>query len=48
MDRSFFIYMNNDSTTYANGQVNVGGTTTLGIGNDVNIKNGVCAEPHAQ
>ena len=34
-------YANSDSTTYANSQINVGGTTTLDIGNDVNIKNGV-------
>ncbi|MGP9600887.1 MULTISPECIES: hemagglutinin repeat-containing protein, partial [unclassified Psychrobacter] len=30
-----------DSTTYANSQVNVGGNTTLDIGNDLNIKGGV-------
>jgi filamentous hemagglutinin len=31
-------YANSDSTTYANSQVNVGGTTTLDIGNDFNGK----------
>ena len=34
-------YANSDSTTYANSQINVGGTTTFDIGNDVNIKGGV-------
>ena len=39
-NRSFFIYTNSDSTTYANSQVNVGGTTIFDIGNDLNIKGG--------
>ena len=40
--RSFsFISINSDSVTYVNTQINVGGTTTLDIGNDVNIKGGV-------
>ena len=30
-------YANSDSTTYANSQINVGGTTNLDIGNDLNI-----------
>ncbi|MDE4456043.1 two-partner secretion domain-containing protein [Psychrobacter sp. DAB_AL62B] len=34
-------YANSDSVTYANSNINVGGTTTLDIGNDVNIKGGV-------
>jgi filamentous hemagglutinin len=34
-------YANSDTTTYANSQINVGGTTTLDIGNDLNIKGGV-------
>ena len=34
-------YANSDSTTYANSQINVGGTTTFDIGRDVNIKGGV-------
>ncbi len=34
-------FANSDSTTYANSQINVGGTTTFDIGNDVNIKGGV-------
>lgn len=34
-------YTNSDSVTYANSNINVGGTTTLDIGNDVNIKGGV-------
>lgn len=33
-------YANSDSTTYANSQINVGGTTTFVIGQDVNIKGG--------
>lgn len=32
---------NSDATTYANSHINVGGTTTFDIGNDVNIKGGV-------
>ena len=34
-------HANSDSTTHANSHINVGGTTTLDIGNDVNIKGGV-------
>jgi filamentous hemagglutinin len=34
-------HANSDSTTYANSHINVSGTTTFDIGNDVNIKNGV-------
>ena len=34
-------YANSDSVTYANSNINVGNTTTLDIGNDVNIKGGV-------
>ena len=34
-------HANSDSTTYANSHINVGGTTTFDIGNDVNIKGGV-------
>ncbi|MES1964317.1 hemagglutinin repeat-containing protein [Psychrobacter sp. AH5] len=34
-------YANSDSVTYANSQINVGGTTTLDIGNDLNLKGGV-------
>ena len=41
-------YANSDSVTYANSQLNVGGTTTLDIGNDVNIKGGVINTNRAQ
>lgn len=41
-------YANSDSVTYANSQINVGGTTTLDIGNDVNIKGGVINTEKAQ
>ena len=41
-------YANSDSTTYANSQINVGGTTTFDIGNDVNIKGGVINTNRAQ
>lgn len=41
-------YANSDSTTYANSQINVGGTTTYDIGNDVNIKGGVINTYRAQ
>ena len=34
-------HANSDGTTYANSHINVGGTTTFDIGNDVNIKGGV-------
>ncbi len=34
-------YANSDSITYANSHINVGGTTTFDIGNNVNIKGGV-------
>ena len=39
-------YANSDSTTYANSQINVGGTTTFDIGND--IKGGVINTGRAQ
>nr|WP_241878050.1 hemagglutinin repeat-containing protein [Psychrobacter sp. PraFG1]UNK04463.1 hemagglutinin repeat-containing protein [Psychrobacter sp. PraFG1] len=35
-------HANSDGTTYANSHINVGGTTTFDIGNDVNIT-GVCS-----
>lgn len=41
-------YANSDSVTYANSQINVGGTTTFDIGNDVNIKGGVINTGSAQ
>lgn len=41
-------YANSDSVTYANSQINVGGTTTYDIGNDVNIKGGVINTNRAQ
>ena len=41
-------YANSDTTTYANSQINVGGTTTYDIGNDVNIKGGVINTGRAQ
>ena len=41
-------YANSDSVTYANSQINVGNTTTLDIGNDVNIKGGVINTNKAQ
>ncbi|WP_218690413.1 hemagglutinin repeat-containing protein [Psychrobacter sp. BF1] len=41
-------YANSDSVTYADSQVNVGGTTTFNIGNDVNIKGGVINTNKAQ
>lgn len=41
-------YANSDSTTYANSQINVGGTTTLDIGNNLNIKGGVINTGKAQ
>ena len=41
-------YANSDSVTYANSQINVGGTTTYDIGNDVNIKGGVINTNKAQ
>ncbi|WP_218690733.1 hemagglutinin repeat-containing protein [Psychrobacter sp. BF1] len=41
-------FANSDSVTYANSQVNVGGTTTFDIGNDVNIKGGVINTNKAQ
>ncbi|WP_218690405.1 hemagglutinin repeat-containing protein [Psychrobacter sp. BF1] len=41
-------YANSDSVTYADSQVNVGGTTTFDIGNDVNIKGGVINTNKAQ
>ncbi len=34
-------YANSDSVTYANSNIKVGNTTTLDIGNDVNIRGGV-------
>ena len=41
-------YANSDSVTYANSQINVGGTSTFDIGNDVNIKGGVINTNRAQ
>ena len=41
-------YANSDSVTYANSNINVGNTTTLDIGNDVNIKGGVINTNKAQ
>ncbi|WP_201586079.1 hemagglutinin repeat-containing protein [Psychrobacter jeotgali] len=41
-------YANSDSVTYANSQINVGGTSTFDIGNDVNIKGGVIDTNKAQ
>ena len=41
-------HANSDSTTYANSHINVGGTTTFDIGNDVNIKGGVINTGRAQ
>ena len=41
-------YANSDSVTYANSQLNIGGTTTFDIGNDVNIKGGVINTNKAQ
>ncbi len=41
-------YANSDSVTYANSQINVGGTTTYDIGNDVNIRGGVINTNRAQ
>ena len=41
-------YANSDSTTYANSHINVGGTTTFDIGNNVNIKGGVINTDRAQ
>ena len=41
-------FANSDSVTYANSQINVGGTTTYDIGNDVNIKGGVINTNRAQ
>ncbi|WP_201586117.1 two-partner secretion domain-containing protein [Psychrobacter jeotgali] len=34
-------YANSDSVTYANSNINVGNTTTLDIGNDLNLKGGI-------
>ncbi|WP_131667653.1 hemagglutinin repeat-containing protein [Psychrobacter pygoscelis] len=39
---------NSDATSYANSHINVGGTTTFDIGNDVNIKGGVFNTDKAQ
>ena len=41
-------YANSDTTTYANSQINVGGTSTFDIANDVNIKGGVIDTGRAQ
>ncbi|MBR5494230.1 MAG: hemagglutinin repeat-containing protein, partial [Psychrobacter sp.] len=41
-------YAKSDTTTYANSQINVGNTTTLDIGNDVNIIGGVINTDKAQ
>lgn len=41
-------YANSDSVTYANSQLNIGGTTTFDIGNDLNIKGGVINTNKAQ
>ena len=41
-------HANSDSTTYANSHINVGGTTTFDIGNNVNIKGGVINTDRAQ
>ena len=41
-------YANSDSVTYANSQINVGGTSTFDIANDVNIKGGVFNTDKAQ
>lgn len=41
-------YANSNSVTYANSQIKVGGTSTLHIGNDVNIKGGVFDTNKAQ
>ncbi|WP_201532664.1 hemagglutinin repeat-containing protein [Psychrobacter ciconiae] len=41
-------YANSDSVTYANTQVNVGGTSTFDIGRDLNIKGGVFNTGSAQ
>ncbi len=41
-------YANSDTTTYANSQVNVGGTSTFDIGNDLNLKGGVINTNRAQ
>ena len=41
-------YANSDSVTYANSNIKVGNTTTLDIGNDVNIKGGVINTNKAQ
>ena len=41
-------YANSDSVTYANSQLNIGGTTTYDIGNDFNIKGGVINTGRAQ
>ena len=41
-------YANSDTTTYANSQINVDGTTTLDIGNDLSIKGGVINTDKAQ
>ncbi len=41
-------YANSDSVTYANSQINVGGTSTFDIGNDVKIKGGVINTNKAQ
>ena len=39
---------NSDATTYANSHINVGGTTTFDIGNDLNFKGGVFNTTKAQ
>lgn len=41
-------YANSDSVTYANSNIKVGNTTTLDIGNDVNIRGGVINTNKAQ
>ncbi|WP_201586089.1 hemagglutinin repeat-containing protein [Psychrobacter jeotgali] len=41
-------YANSDSVTYANSNINVGATTTLDIGNDLNLKGGVINTGSAQ
>lgn len=41
-------FANSDSVIYANSNINVGNTTTLDIGNDLNIKGGVINTNRAQ
>ena len=41
-------YANSDSVTYANSNINVANTTTLDIGNDLNLKGGVINTNKAQ